>query len=223
MFQGGDRVKTDPYLAARLLSKKKDLSVLEKEQIFAQVVHHAAVRGKPSQGRGVFVLRLASGLAALAVIVAVPVFVNVNRPSPQDEFLARGGQSANATYSVKCLGAKGETKCVQGNKLIFEVTPPEEQRYFAAFAKADDGTIIWYFPGDENTKSLKVEENKQRGILAKGIRLGAEHRPGRYELYGIFSSAPLARAQIRNYFDNKKEPKDVHLTVLKKNLSVGQL
>jgi hypothetical protein len=34
-------------------------------------------------------------------------------------------------------------------------------------------------------------------LLEQGVKLGPEHVPGRYLVYGVFSSEPLTRAQIK--------------------------
>ena len=112
-------MKSDRYLASRLLSKKEGLSVLEKEEILGNILRDQAAREPERAPRGLVVARRLAGVALLAVAIMVPVLLLNTSDPPPDEFLPRGGQ-AQSVYTVRCLGRNGETSCHQGDKLLFE-------------------------------------------------------------------------------------------------------
>lgn len=212
-------MKSDRYLAARLLSKKEGLSVLEKEEILGNILQGQDKEDRETAHRGVIFGRRLAGLAIASVALLVPILLFYTPGSLDDEFVPRGG-SAQTLYTVSCLGPDGRTSCHQGDKLIFEVAALAPKRHFAAFSKTQDGTIIWYFPGDEHKKSVRLDQAERDRILATGILLGPEHRPGNYEVHGLFSDQPLGRSAIRAIFENDKKNRDPSYLVVKTKFQV---
>ncbi|HSR96901.1 MAG TPA: hypothetical protein VLM79_07625 [Kofleriaceae bacterium] len=179
---------SQPPLIARLLSRRRELSRIEKEQIFARVVAEVA----PSRWRS----RTAWLTASLGVAVAAGVLLMAwpSRPASDDAFTARGG-NVQPAFRIHCIIAAQEAPCRSGAKLVFEVWPGAAT-YFAAFARRDDGAVIWYFP-DQPTGVSKDLRSLVHGILDTGIIVGPEHQPGSYEITGVFSPQPIDRAAIR--------------------------
>jgi hypothetical protein len=191
-------VNKDRYAPARLLSGRKDLSVLEKEDILEDVLEQTTGQ---RTSRGWYSPRvLAWAAAAVIALALVPVLIH--GLSTPDEFRSRGSASESGEFRVTCLGEKGA--CRPGDKLFFQVRPPAQKPYLSAFAeRIIDGTIIWYIPGSGAQKSISVPEHSQDGVLTTGIELGDEHPPGRYKVYGLFSSRPLGKEEIRALIENE--------------------
>ena len=176
----------DDELAARLLSGRNSPSVLQKEALFARI--HAQVAPRPAFTRWKQAsLGFAAALSAAAALLFWP---------STPEFATRGGGPSNEpAFRVQCLGG-GESSCRRGSALAFEFAPQAEAQYFAAFARRADGAVVWYFP-TANGLSLPVAENGSF-VLDHAVELGAEQPPGHYEVFGVFSPAPLSRAQIKS-------------------------
>lgn len=172
-------MKADDRLAARLLAGDDRLSRIEKDALLEGVL-------PPPRPRARWVWLALPALAAVALILIAPW-------KTADDFTARGGSQPVAALHVSCAAA-----CTQGAKLLFDLHGTTSYRYFAAFAKRDDGTVLWYFPGDDVGTSVEVPAS---GVLDRGIVLGAEHPAGTYHVYGVFSRTPLTRVALRDAFD----------------------
>ena len=83
-----------------------------------------------------------------------------------------------------------EGRCARGGKLLFKVDSQGARR-FAALARGDSGAVVWYF------ESLELEPAPTGGLLPQGVPLGAEHTPGHWEVFGLFSERPLSKVEIR--------------------------
>ncbi|CAN5167442.1 hypothetical protein BH11MYX1_BH11MYX1_35230 [soil metagenome] len=176
----------DVRLTSRLLAGRDHLSRSEKDEILAGL----GQPGPRPRHRWVW-LALPALAAAVALVVIAPW-----HPSPGSELSARGGSRPVATLRVTCAGG-----CRHGAKLLFDLHGTTAYRYFAAFAKRGDGTVLWYFPATDDATSI---ERSSSGVLDRGIVLGAEHPVGTYRIYGVFSNAPLTRGEIRDAFDPTK-------------------
>ena len=176
-------MSSDDRLIPRLLSGQDRLSRVEKDQIFDRAV---GVRSRRVRWWWLAAPALAAGLA---VVVLAPW-------RARDEFTARGSSRPIAALRVACPSA-----CTGGSKLLFDVKGTTAYRYFAAFAKRDDGTVLWYFPSEGSATGVDLSQAPASGVLDRGIVLGDEHPAGTYHVYGVFSNAPLTRAAIRDAFD----------------------
>jgi hypothetical protein len=177
------------HTIARLLAGKNELSRVEKDAILSEVLAQTA----PARSSR----RWAAGLALAAAATALLLLPWVLRSDPSGEasFTGRGASPPIAAFSLGCRQA-----CQNGDTLVFDLEPSSGYRYFSAFARHTDGTVIWYFPEAESAESLDLVARSQKGLLDKGVALGNEHRAGRYAVYGIFSNVPLTRTDIRERF-----------------------
>lgn len=188
-------------LVSRLLSGKDELSVLEKDEILANVLAEVAPAKKSFWRRPGLLLPLVGVAVAL---VLIPVVMRADGASSTvDFFAARGHESRAAAVTLVCPtpeGGIGKGACQADDKLIFDLSASAGYSFFAAFARGEQGTVIWYFPEAEGGHSLNLEKSLDEGVLDRGVTLGADHPRGRYELYGIFSDEPLTRDLIKDRF-----------------------
>ena len=187
------------HTIARLLAGRNRLSRLEKDDIFANVMDEIAPRKRLAG-------RLAPALALASVVAVLLLYVRVNNhgESTDSSFGSKGQSFASGAFSVVC---KAEDGCQSGDKLVFDLSASAGYSHFAAFAKRADGVVIWYFPESENDESLALDGRLRDGVLDRGVVLGDDHQPGRYQVYGIFSTEPLTQAQIKEGF--REETPDI--------------
>jgi len=173
----------------RLLAGRDRLSRPEKEEILEAVLAGVA----PARSTRWWWLTAPAVVAAAAVtlLVAAPW----RESGPRDELAARGGGTPSAALKLHCAEA-----CTTGAKLLFDLDGTSGYRYFAAFARRGDGVVLWYFPDTPEGTSVDLDAAKTSGVLDRSIVLGGEHTPGRYQIYGVFSQAPLTRAQLHEAF-----------------------
>jgi hypothetical protein len=176
----------DDRLISRLLSGRDQLSRGEKDAILDNVLAEAAPTRRARWGW------LVLPALALAGFLVVPWRSSL----PKTDFTARGGSQPSAVMQVSCAGG-----CTDGAKLVFDVHGTTSYRYFAAFAKGDDGKALWYFPTADTATGLDLASQPATGILDRSVVLGPEHAAGTYHVYGVFSNVPLTRSAIRDAFD----------------------
>jgi len=176
-------------LVSRLLSRRNRLSRVEKDAILECVLAEVA---PASRRRRTAWLVAGLGLAAAAGLLLVLPRLSPSPGRADETFTARGGGAPSA-FRAHC----GDTGCRAGAKLVFEISEGAADRYFAAFARRADGTILWYFPETAAGTSKDLSRDLERGVVTTGIVLGAEHPPGSYEVYGVFSRRPLDRPAVK--------------------------
>jgi hypothetical protein len=174
-------VNDDDRLVSRLLAGRDAISRVEKDEVLGRVLAE-----RPRRPRWAW-------LALPAVAAAAVAMLFIARPSQEPELAARGGSGAFAALHVTCSPA-----CAAGGKLVIDLHGTTGYRYFAAFAKRADGTVLWYVPASDDATSVEVPAG---GVLDRTVVLGPEHPAGTYRIYGVFSNAPLPRAAIREAFD----------------------
>jgi hypothetical protein len=174
-------------LVHRLLAGRRGPTRREKDDLFAAVIREVG----PRRPRWIAPALVMLGAAAALLLAPWPV----SRDDAAPALVARG-DAAVATFSAFCAGGP----CRPGDTLLLEVAPGGWP-HFAAFARRDDGTVIWYAPRDDGASTAATS-----GVLASGIVLDEVHRPGTYRVYGVFSRAALDRAAIRARF----QPGDDH-------------
>ena len=109
-----------------------------------------------------------------------------------DEFSARSGGDGGATLETICQPGPA---CESGSKLLLRVSnAAPEAKYLAAFSRAEDGTVVWYFPNAEGDMSVNVTQGKWS---EEAVVLGNEHAPGTYTVYGLLSDQPLTRDMVK--------------------------
>ncbi len=176
---------------ARLLSGRNRPSVLEKEAAFEQVM--ARMPKRPSRWlRGVG-LSTAGALAA-----ALMVWLSSSRHATElGELAARGAATTVPnSFELVCGLRKAAGHCVQGDKLGFVVHAPAD-RFFAAFARRSDGTVLWYWPALAG-KSIPASALAALNASSDAVLLDSAHVAGRYTIFGVFSTRPLGREAIQS-------------------------
>jgi len=183
------------HLATRLLSRRNRLTRGEKDEIFARVLAETAPRRRVRWPSLAFAL-----VAATAAFVVVPRLLGAPGPGERRAeapgFTARGDGAT--AFGLVCSGQASAT-CPLGQTLMFDLQGAPH-RYFAAFARRDDGAVIWYFPDAATGRSLDLSERLSHGLLDQGIELDAAHGAGHYRVYAIYSAAPLSRDDIKSRF-----------------------
>ena len=170
------------YTPSRLLAGRNRLGRIEKDAILEHVLAEVA----PKRQRAWWWFALpAVAIAALAVFFVWP-------RAEDDAFTAKGGAQATASFAPTC----GAAPCARGGKLLFDLQGTTGYRYFSAFARGGDGTVIWYATSRELATAL------QSGVLDETVLLGDEHAPGTYRVYGVFSQTPLDKDGIKALFDD---------------------
>lgn len=178
-------------LIPRLLARRDRLGRVEKAAILDSVLAGVAPRRRA---------RWWIAIATPALVTAISVFLIApwRSQAPRSEFGSRGGTRAVASLHTVCAGAGA---CARGHKLLFDLQGTMGYRYFAAFSKRADGTVLWYFPALPEGVGIDLAIQTQDGVLDRGIILGEEHATGTYRVYGVFSRTPLTRQTIRDGFD----------------------
>jgi hypothetical protein len=169
------------------------LSGPEREQILKTVIDRTAgARWRWPR------LLLASTTVLAAAAATMFVLLPRLRPEPAPEFAARGAMPATGTsiqIEVACLEGSLEA-CPPGATLMFAVRGDDANGFLGALARpADGGPPIWYF-SDEGETPRVVSQGPEMQALARGIRIGPEHRPGRYQIDVVLSDVPLRRAEL---------------------------
>jgi len=178
----------DDEQLARLLSGRNRPSVLHKEagsgRVLAKLDRDRRIR------RGALFGSLLS-VAAVLLFVSIPEDSTPNNTNQSSTTLTPRGE-AEASFVPHCHDEA--KRCRPGSTLSFEIVAMGGARYFAAFAQRTDGVVLWYLPAPDET-SLEVQA--AGAMLGTGVRLGQEHTPGNYTVYGVFSREPLDRAALR--------------------------
>jgi hypothetical protein len=174
-----------------LLSRKNELSRQEKDVIFERVL--AGIAPRRTMRRAAV---LAVAAAALAIVL-VPLAIR-DRPDRNAEPFGSRGQALAPQLHLWCSG-QPRVVCHSGEKLMFDLQD-SSYRYFAAFARRDDGTVLWYFPESATGRSIDIRDRLVGGVLDRGVVLDATHAAGHYQVYGIYSAAPVSREDIKARF-----------------------
>lgn len=213
--------KKDPYLLDRLLSGSDALSPAERNLVYRRARVQAGLDDSGKQHRVLFgwaPVRWASVAVALAVGTAAVMFLLL-RSDSGSQYASRGMGPHQARFSLACPDAPDPEVCRSGDKLIFVVTAAQERNFFASFARREDGAVIWYFPSTSQEPSIRVSSNRVGGVLQRGILLGPQHEPGRYQVTGIFSAKPLTQQQVKAALVANRTDQD-NITVLSRDLTV---
>ena len=182
----------DEAQLSRLLSGRNELSRIDQEEVLAEVLAEVTPRRRPKRMFG-------AALAFAAMVAAGVVLVAPDK----GELRSKGAETA--TFFASC----GEAPCTKGGRLVFTVSGFGERSQFAALASRDDGTVIWYFPSTDDGTTIDLRRRTKDGILDRRIVLGADHPPGSYRLFGVFSSEPLTRSAVKAILRDDTAPRDV--------------
>ena len=169
------------YTPSRLLAGRDRLGRIEKDAIFANVLAEVA----PAPKRAWWWFALPAVVAAAILIIAWP-------RGKADEFTAKGTGDITASFAPTCGGAP----CARGGKLLLDLHGTTGYRYFTAFARGADGTVIWYATARDLASAL------HDGVLDETVLLGDEHAAGTYRVFGVFAQTPLDREGVKALFDD---------------------
>ena len=196
----------DLFETYRLLSGRKSLSIQEKERIIDVAVAKCSISRKKRFVDIIqkpFFIRVV--LVSMFLSILVPFFYfKLYSDSKEGEYRFKG-DGEKPFLSLTCVYNNKVRECTNGSTLVFKLRATKDRNYFSAFAKHGvSGTVLWYYPATENEKSLLVEKKRKNNILDIGIVLGDEHKPGAYEVFGVFSKRPYTREQLRSLFESDR-------------------
>jgi hypothetical protein len=149
-----------------------------RDQILAAVLSSTNARRRRWRAFSVWVTSLAAAAAALVLFL---------RPA---SFRARGG--SGAVVEVACRDGSLD-RCAAGSKLLFR-TASAEGGFLCAWAEADGGARVWYFPGSDGA-APRVAASTSPAMLPVGVELGAEQPPGRYRVHLLLARRALTREE----------------------------
>jgi hypothetical protein len=188
------------HLISRLLSGRNRLSRVEKDALRDAILARAA----PAPPRRFGLAGPALAVAGAAALLLVIPWATRPGPEPapegRGELVARGASGDVAALNLLC-DSSGEPRCRAGDTLHFDVSGASGFDYLAAFARRDDGAVIWYFPEAPGAGSHSIADVVAGGILDRGIAIGGDHPPGRYQVFAVFSRQALTRDEIAARFD----------------------
>jgi hypothetical protein len=179
----------------------------EKDEILEAVLARTA---PPRSTR-----RFALGGFLAACGVAALLFMLRPGSIRRGELVARGTAVSSPNFTPFCTAG---SICRSGARLAFQVEGAG-RRYFAAYARRPDGAIVWYFPSEPDGVSRDLAARPASGgVLSEGIQLSDDHPPGRYEVFGVFSTRPLTRDEIKASTTGDRGVESIAL--VKKELSI---
>lgn len=164
------------------------LAGAEKERILEQLLRDTGRRSR----------RLSRSLAwALPVCAAAALLLLWQARPPVDPddgpalLRAKGAAATGPLVTAGCRDA-----CRRGSTLLLRIEGLHRSAHVAAYAHQPGGERIWYFPDAGGAQPL-VPASSEPVVLRRGVRIGSEHPPGRYEVRVVFSPAPVSRAELR--------------------------
>jgi len=138
---------------------------------------------------------VATGLAAWLLLVR-PSGVGGKEPGAAG-FATRGLVGAGGgALEIGCTPS-GSRVCRAGDTIMFQVNAAVISGYLGAYAERLDDPAherIWYFTGAQANPVIVPASGTV--VVPQGIRIGPEHRPGRYRVTAWIASRPLARAEL---------------------------
>ena len=84
-----------------------------------------------------------------------------------------------------------------------------QMTYLAIFAFDEAGRMLWYRPTDperDGVGSLRIHEASRLVGLGESLSVAAQHRDGRYEVYGVFTAVPLRQDAVEAHFRDEFAP-----------------
>lgn len=159
------------------------------DEIFERVLARSAPQEKPARLRKLWWLMAAALVPAAAVWL---VLVRPKVPAPTPKGVAGAALGA---IEIGC-GPSGGHVCHPGDTLMFSVNAAVVSGYLGAYAERVGDPAperIWYFP-DPTGRSPQVASGSGTIVLPQGIRIGLEHRPGRYRVIAWITARVPTRA-----------------------------
>ena len=195
MIDGGSRQanqvsKSDEQLDA-LLSQGR-LSGPERDRILNTVLERSAAPKPARWSRWLLGGSMALVAAGAAGVLLIP---RLQRDDPG--FAARGNAPTGADIQVELGCVEGSLeRCPAGGTLLFAVRGEQARGFLGAYARpVDGGETIWYFSAEAESPAV-VSRGPALQALSRGIRLGPEHRPGRYQVVVVLAEASPGRQAL---------------------------
>ncbi len=170
---------------------------------------------------------------ALAAVALVAVWIRPGDAPLDDGFAARSALVPTGDFhgvrqlEILCVSevegrvtfretdrASGVLRCDAQDELKFLYLNKADRGagklpYLALFAFDETGRILWYRPTEPAQSehgSLTVEEAGRLRGLGESVKVSAQHSDGRYEIYGVFTAAPLRRDAVERHFQDEFAP-----------------
>lgn len=171
------------------------LSGPERDRILKGVLDQSVARRRAPVFRW-----LLGGTMALVAAGAAGVLLIPRMQKEPAGFAVRGaGQAVGVQIDLGCLEGTLE-RCPVGSTLLFSVRGESaregQQGFLGAYARPEGGgETIWYFSGEAESPAVAASGPELKP-LSRGIRLGPEHRPGRYQVVVVVAQAAPGRAEL---------------------------
>ena len=160
----------------------------EHERILREVLARTVPSRSPWR-RPWFRRTVASGAvlaAALGAWILIPRLQTTG-------FHSKGaGDRVDVGLGVACASS-GREVCRPDDTLMFKVNAAVVSGYLGAYAQRVDDPAharIWYFPSPARS-APRVAPGDGTRVLPEGIRIGPEHRPGRYQVTVWIADRPF--------------------------------
>jgi hypothetical protein len=196
--QGKD---VDKYFAARLLSKKDDVTIQEKEQVLENILRQLSVGNTPmdTEKRHCsqrFLCIAAIGAIVVLCVTGVSFWLLFTDDRQEPEFTAKGVGNPPPFFEVQCLNDDGSAGCASGSKLTFLFRELKQEVFFAALAiRESDNLVIWMFPAQDDEQSIAVPAGTR--TLSQAVVLDALYPSGDYEIIGVRSDRAMGRPDLK--------------------------
>jgi hypothetical protein len=152
------------------------------------------VLSRTAKPRKLELSRRASGVTLAAASIAALVAFWLRTPP---ELTTKGADASLGVIDISCKRPLRH-ECGLGETLVFLVNSAVGSGYLGGYAeRVDDPSHdrIWYFPNGRG-ESPYVKSGAQTVVLSEGIRIGPEHKRGRYRVTLWLSVRPLSRAEV---------------------------
>jgi hypothetical protein len=183
--------KSDEQLDA-LLSRGR-LSGPERDRILKTVLDRSAAPRPARWSRWLLGGTVALAAAGTAGVLLLP------RLAPEPSGLtARGGGAPGAGVEIELGCVEGSLdRCPVGGTLLFAVRGEQARGFLGAYARpAGGGETIWYFSSEGESPAVAAQGAGLQA-LSRGIRLGPEHQPGRYQVVVVLAEAAPAKQALQ--------------------------
>jgi hypothetical protein len=123
------------------------------------------------------------------------VVLLVARPRLDDGQWGAKGSGAQAAVALDARCSE-QAVCRAGSTIVFSAFGARGDGYLGAYAQpVAGGERIWYFSA-ETDAPLVAASARSTQPAGRGVVVGAEHRPGVYQVHLFLSSAPLTQAVL---------------------------
>lgn len=162
-----------------------------RDRILERVVDATAKREPRTGGWRAWIL----GLALCASGTVAVVLIRQPHTDSGGFTAKEGANTGPGLLDLGCVGGSSAA-CPVGSTLVFSALGAPRVSYLAAYAEpARGGERIWYFSAETESPAIPISTTDTRPA-PRGIRIGAEHTPGRYVVRIFLTVAPLTRPAL---------------------------